>query len=225
MHRPSGGWEAVTRVRAVGIDPGSKILDAVVLEATGHVLRVVDVTILLPLEERRLTDLCSGAAAIAIDAPSDLSTALHASEAALPGKFRTARCGEIALRADRGCSVQFATPTDLAAASSWMQEGFRLWQRLRDRGHVPIEVYPYGAFTALAGRRLPKKQTAEGAGARVDVLARYIELPASAGRWSHDTIDAAVAALMAAWCATDGPVMAARHDHEGEDGSAIWMPA
>ena len=215
----------MTEVRAVGIDPGAKVMDAVVLETTPGAMRVVDVTILLPLEENRLAELCAGTSAIAIDAPSDLSTAVHANEVALAGKFQTARCGEIALRDDHRCAVQFATPTNLEATSSWMREGFRLWQLLRDREHTPIEVYPHGAFTALAGHRPPNKKKPEGERARLDLLARHIDLPRTAAQWSHDTIDAAVAALVAVWSATEGPAVAARHDHEGEDGSAIWIPA
>ena len=196
-------------VRAVGIDPGASLFYAVVLETSAGRPSVVDSTVLLPSELRRLRDLCRDAASVAIDAPSALSEGLHAAEGDLPGKFRTARCGEIALRADHSFSVQFTTPTELRDAKPWMVEGFRLWNALTEHGHAPIEVYPHAAFCRLIGSTPNNKKTREGASARLEMLARQLHLPDDAGGWCHDTIDAAVAALVAMWQATDGPVVAA----------------
>jgi len=215
----------VTDVRAVGIDLGARALHLVVVEGPAHGLAVVDTAVVLPDEVATLTEVCAGAAAIAIDAPSDPSIATHAGDESLSPKFRVARCGEIALGQQHRCWVPWVTPRADADTPGWMQVGYRAWSGLRDAGHGPIEVYPSGAFTALAGARLPKKSTPAGLRARIDLLGRFAEFPTSAADWGHDTIDATVAALIAAWRATDGPVVAARHDHVGEDGSAIWIPS
>lgn len=225
MHRASSGVEPVTGLRAVGIDLGASALHAVVVEGSGRRAAVVATAVVLPAEEEALTELCAGAAALAIDAPSDPSTAIHVEDEAVSRKFRVARCGEIALGEQRRCWVPWVTPRSVDVAPSWIQVGFRAWEVARAAGHDPLEVYPSGAFTALAGRRLAKKSGALGVRERLEVLDQHVALPDHAAMWSHDAVDATVAALVAVWHATDGPVTAARHEHEGEDGSAIWMPA
>lgn len=218
-------WSAVAD-RAVGIDLGAKALHVVVLEAAAaRKPRVVDATEVLPEEDDVLRTLCADARAIAIDAPSDLSTAPHTGDPSLSPKFRVARCGEIALGQDHLAWVPWVTPEALDASPPWMQVGFKVFEILRNVGHRPMEVYPSGAFRVLAGRQLPKKSTAAGRHARLDILRMHVELLHDASSWSHDTIDATVAALVAVWSVTDGPVVAARHDTPGCDDSAIWIPA
>lgn len=215
----------MTGVRAVGIDLGAKALHVVVLEGSPGGFAVADATVVLAGEDGDLCRLCAGADAIAIDAPSEPSAGLHAEDDNVSRKFRVARCGEIALGEQHRCWVPWVTPRTAEIAQPWMQVGFHAWRLARDAGHAPLEVYPSGVFTALAGRRPAKKTTALGVRERLEVLDRHIHLPAHAVMWSHDAIDASAAALIAGWHAADGPVVAARHDHEGEDGSAIWMPA
>ncbi len=227
MHRQSKEWGAVAN-RAVGIDLGAKALHVVVLERAARQPRVkfqvVDTAVVMPEEDEVLLALCTDAQAIAIDAPSDPSTKPHAGDLSLSPKFRVARCGEIALGQDHGSWVPWVTPESVDASPPWMQVGFRVFQRLRTAGHQPLEVYPSGAFRVLALARLPKKSTVAGRHARLEVLQRDIELSDVAKIWGHDTIDAAVAALVAAWSVTEGPVVAARHDQPGCDDSAIWIP-
>src|SRR3990172_1764730 len=99
MHRRTGGSGAVAD-RAVGIDLGAKALHVVVLDPTSEPFPVVEATVVQPSEEAALRVLCAGGAAIAIDAPSDPSTAPHRGDPTLSPKFRVARCGEIALGQD-----------------------------------------------------------------------------------------------------------------------------
>jgi len=210
--------------RAVGIDLGARALHVAVLDTSRPRFTVVETAVVRPDEEGAVLALCDGAAAIAIDAPSDPSSTPHAGDPTLSPKFRVARCGEIALGQDHRSWVPWVTPEAVDISPPWMQVGFRVWELLRDAGHAPMEVYPAGAFRALAGTTLPKKSTVAGRRARHGVLERHIELPSDASAWGHDTIDATVASLVAAWSATSGPVVAAGHDHAGADGSAIWIP-
>ncbi len=210
--------------RAVGIDLGAKALHVVVVDTALEPFPIVAATVVLPTEGDALRSLCAGAQAVAIDAPSDPSSAPHAADATLSPKFRVARCGEIALGQDHRSWVPWVTPEAVDTSPAWMQVGFHVWQLLRDAGHAPMEVYPSGAFRALAEAKLPKKSTVDGRSARRDLLERHAGLPKDAATWGHDLLDATVAALVAAWSVTGGPVAAARHDHDGADGSAIWIP-
>lgn len=210
--------------RAVGIDLGAKALHAVVLERADRKFRVVDATVVFPGGDDALLALCADAAAIAIDAPSDPSTAPHTGDLSLSPKFRVARCGEIALGQDHGSWVPWVTPEGVDASPPWMQLGFQVFEHLRAAAHEPMEVYPAGAFRALAQSRLAKKSTVAGRLARLEVLQRDIELPDTSATWSHDTIDAAVAALVAMWSTSGERVVAARHNQTGCDSSAIWIP-
>jgi hypothetical protein len=97
-----------------------------------------------------------------------------------------------------------------------------VWRHLRAAGHEPLEVYPAGAFRVLGGVRPPKKSSPAGRRARLDLLDREVALPDDT--WGHDLIDACVAALVAAWSVTGERAVAAAHNHDGSDGSAIWVP-
>ena len=177
--------------------------------------RRVHVAQLAPLEVRVATTvdeavaMCAGATAIAIDAPSDpASGRVHTGDHS--PKFAVARCNEIAAGEQLGIWVPWVTPTR-DAAPSWMLAGFALWQALRTAGHEPVEVYPAGCFWLLNGRRWPpKKSTPEGRAARAALLGLPIE------RFSHDEIDAVMAAVVAR-----GPSHVIGHDDPACDGSRL----
>ena len=85
-----------------------------------------------------------------------------------------------------------------------------------------MEVYPYGIFRLLHGKRPRSKRTVEGARLRLDLLRVHASMPDTADAWSHDGVDAAAAALVAWW----GPerAAAASHRRPGCDDSAMWFP-
>jgi predicted nuclease with RNAse H fold len=168
--------------------------------------------------------IAQGADSVAIDAPARPSTAVHRDDEEISRKFRVARCGEIALGQQARIWVPWVTPPDPGAVPGWMRVGFSVWAALIAAGHEPIEVYPAGVFRVLAGHVPPKKTTAAGRRARIELLAGRIDLPAGIGLWSHDGLDALAAALTAHERAT-GLARACGHETPGCDGSAIWLPA
>jgi predicted nuclease with RNAse H fold len=204
-------------MRFVGIDPGASAIHCVVLDASR---RMVDGRVLLADASRDLLEVAAGATAIAIDAPATLSTAPHADDPSLSPKLRSARCCEIALGRQHQLWVPWVTPVAGGAVPGWMRVGFRLYAELAANGHTPIEVFPHAGFRLLAGRAVPKKTTMAGARERVtvlegeDVAAPWMQL------WSHDALDATLAALLALR-ATDGTAIPVGCGH---DGSAIWIP-
>ena len=111
--------------------------------------------------------MTSGATAIAIDAPAALSTAPHAEDPTISGKFRSTRCCEIALGREHRLWVPWVTPVAGATVDDWMQLGFRLYRELTTKGHAPIEVYPHAGFRLLSSASLPKKTTMAGVRERV----------------------------------------------------------
>lgn len=164
---------------------------------------------------------------VAIDAPDRQRPPLHAGDESLAPKFRRARCAEIALGSQRGFWVPWVTPAPGDACPAWMLTGFQAWRAAENRFGRGLEVYPYAAFRVLAGvTRLEKKQTVAGLRQRMAILegaglgAELLEL------WSHDALDAAMAALVARAarlgladrieCTPEGP--------HGHDDSAIWLP-
>ncbi|HEX4978493.1 MAG TPA: DUF429 domain-containing protein [Acidimicrobiales bacterium] len=161
----------------------------------------------------------SGVARVAVDAPDAPSTGAHHADGGLSPKFRLARCGEVALGREHRVWVAWATPR-AAPFAAWMQTGFELHRRARDAGLESVEVYPHAAFQTLAGgRRLPTKTSPAGVRARVDVLsAAGVDGPRFLEMWSHDALDAAVAALVA----IDSDAIPVSCGH---DGSAIWLPS
>lgn len=208
----------------IGIDLGASAIHAVALAAapTGR-SRVVEAHIFDGTDLAGVVEFVADAERIAIDAPAELSTARHGADESLKPKFRTARCAEIALGELERIWVPWTTPTVPVMASGWMRVGFSLWSVLRAAGHEPLEVYPAGVFRVLAGKRPPKKTTAAGLRARIDLLAPHVELPTGIDVWSHDGIDALAAALTARW-STDGRARSVRHVDPGCDDSAIWIP-
>ncbi|MFN2606860.1 MAG: DUF429 domain-containing protein [Acidimicrobiales bacterium] len=205
-------------MRVVGVDVGSRRVDAVALNDDGRVLgaRVFPVADL-----DALLGWADGAAAVCVDSPDRWSTAPHAGDLELAPKFRSARCGEIGLGRHFRIWVPWTTPV-APAPRTWMDVGVRLFAALRAAGHEPLEVYPHGAFRVLGGGlRPPSKQTVAGIEARVRALeAAGVRCPAL-GMWGHDGLDAAVAALVALHHLRGRAVPASC----GHDGSAIWLPA
>lgn len=205
-------------VRVIGIDVGSRRLDAVALDEQA---RVVDVCAFAATDDAAVVAWAEGAAAIAIDSPDRWSTAPHATDATLAPKFRSARCAEIGLARGRGIWVPWTTPV-MPEHRTWISAGIDLFAALRASGHEPIEVYPHGVFCVLNhGHRPPGKRTADGIDARV-LLLRAAGVSAS---WpamaTHDVVDATAAAVVALQHAGG----LAEPATCGHDGSAIWLPA
>lgn len=204
-------------MRAVGIDVGARRLHAVALDGAAA-LAATAVFDASDLDE--VVAWARGAGQVAVDSPDRWSAAPHEGDIELAPKFRTARCGEIALGRDHRIWVPWTTP--VGPAPGWIHVGVDLFAALRDAGHEPIEVFPNAAFRVLAGgRRLAPKRTAAGARSRVELLERAGVSRAPLQAWSHDTLDAGVAALVALHRerGTARPVTC------GHDGSAIWLPA
>jgi predicted nuclease with RNAse H fold len=162
----------------------------------------------------------ASARAVAVDAPAKTSSAPHRLDTTLSPKFQLARCAEIALGREHRSWVPWVAPTT-RPASGWMETGFALYDALAGVDAPALEVFPYAGFRALAaGRRLPKKSTIEGINARVELLqARGIAVPRLA-TWSHDALDALLAALVA----RDYGEGRAQRVSCGHDDSAIWLP-
>ena len=212
------------RRRFVGIDLGARALHVVTLGEDGSRLTVDDARVLTPDAIGDLAAIAGDASAVAIDAPAEPSRGCHAEDTALAPKFRTARCGEIALGQLARIWVPWPTPRTADDAPPWMRVGFATWATCRAAGREPLEVYPAGAFRVLAGTRVPSKATAEGLAVRRQLLAREIGPPPGFAMWSHDGIDAAVAAVTAAHHAR-GDATGYGHDTSGCDPTAVWMPA
>jgi predicted nuclease with RNAse H fold len=211
--------------RALGIDLGASALHLAVLEGDGPAgLQIRETATVDATDLDAVIAAASGADAVAIDAPAAPSTAVHRDDEAISRKFRTARCGEIALGEQDRIWVPWVTPPDPEAVPGWMRVGFSVWSALAAAGHEPIEVYPAGVFRVLAGHVPPKKTTPAGRRARIGLLAPAIDLPARIDHWSHDTLDALAAALTAHQRAI-GLARACGHDDPACDGSTIWLPA
>lgn len=210
--------------RSVGIDLGASTIHVVVVTGTARDrATVADARTFDASDLSSVVTLADGAAEIAIDAPAELSTAPHRHDQTISNKFRTARCGEIALGQDAKIWVPWVTPWEPAKVPGWIQVGFDLWQALREAGHEPLEVYPAGVFTMLAGKRVPSKSTRAGLQARIALLNTHLELPDTIEMWSHDGIDALAAAVTARQ-KRQGTAVRIAHAATGCDGSAIWLP-
>jgi predicted nuclease with RNAse H fold len=192
-------------MRCVGIDIGAVKLHAVALGGDPEPREFSDIG--------ALAAWAAGADAIAIDAPSGLSTLPHADDAGLSPKFRAARCGEVALGREHGYWVPWVAPSE-PPDRGWMRTGLDVYAALA--GPPLLEAYPYAGFRELAGgARLARKQTRAGREQRAALL------PWAAADWSHDALDAALCAVVAA----DHAAGRARRVTCGHDDSAIWLPA
>ena len=202
----------------IGIDLGQHRVHVVALDARMSLSAaiVIDASDLDALEPA-----LAGASAIAIDAPEALSTAPHATEETLSPKFRTARCAEIALGRQHKIWVPWVTPVQGAPVPGWMDVGFRVFDIARRGTGRVVEVFPHAAFTALAGSKVPSKTTAVGISARVELLIRAGVRVEGLEVWSHDSLDACVAAAVARDVARSAATKASCE----HDGSAIWLPS
>jgi predicted nuclease with RNAse H fold len=199
-----------------GIDLGAKRIHVVSVDPDLNLgpTFVIDATDLSELET-----VLRGATVVAIDAPAALSMAPHADDETLSAKFRTARCAEIALGRERGIWVPWVTPTAEQILPGWMAKGFEVFELAQRLCPDVIEVYPHAGFRTLAGSRLPSKQSAAGLRARVDLLRDAgLDVPALE-MWSHDSLDAAVAALIA-YRKSQGSAASVGCGH---DDSSIWF--
>lgn len=84
-----------------------------------------------------------------------------------------------------------------------------------------IEVYPHACFRVLAGKKLASKQTAAGTAERVSLLQEAGLEIQGLEMWSHDSLDAAVAALVA----QRKSIGSATAVSCGHDDSAMWLPS
>lgn len=205
-------WPMQVR-RAVGVDLAAGAVHVVVVEDG----RVVDGAVVE--DPSGVVAVCAGADRIGIDAPAAPSLGVHAGDAAALPKLRAGRCGELAAAEQLGVWVAFVTGAS-GACPAWMETGFAVWSALRDAGHDPIEVYPAGSVWLQERRWPPRKTTPAGLAARRALLAGHLELPPFVELWSHDSIDAAIAAAVAA---QGERAVRAGHDDPGCDGSAIWF--
>lgn len=205
-----------------GVDVSTRALDAVAIDAAG---RVTDQLVVAP---SRMDDLVAAiaatAAVVAVDAPSGWSENLHLADVDLPPKFRPARCGEVALRAQHGYAVPWPTPAGPGERTGWMEVGITLHDRLA-RSVRTVEVFPHAVFLQLAGvRSLPRKSSPAGAQLRATLLADRLEVAAGPlSRWTVDARDALAAALTARDVAdgTSEPAICRDHPASG----AIHLPA
>jgi hypothetical protein len=204
-----------------GVDVSSRALHAVAIDREG---RLRAAAVLEPTELDDLADAVAGAAAIGVDAPDGWSRARHAADDRLPTKFRTARCGEIALRGDFGYSVPWPTPPAEAEHATWMEVGIDTHRRLSDATPT-VEVFPHATFLHLAGRRsLPAKARVRGARVRAALLSAKLAVgEQDLALWSTDALDALAAALTARDVGRGRAVAARCVDHPQD--SAIFLPA
>ncbi len=201
----------------MGIDLGQHLLHIVALDGS---LDLTKVEVVDAADSDGLALLLSAAHVVAIDAPERLSTAPHSDEEGLSPKFRTARCAEIALGREKRIWVPWVTPTSEQPCPGWMEVGFRVFEIARRCSSNVIEVFPYAGFRTLAGSRMPSKLTAAGLLTRSELLVTAGVKIEDPEMWSHDSLDACLAALVAQQF--DGGIADAIGC--GHDGSAIWLP-
>jgi predicted nuclease with RNAse H fold len=203
----------------VGIDVAAAYLHCVAIHTDGSVAfaRLVDAD-----EIEALAQELAGAEVVAIDAPSDVSTRPHLddSDPNLSAKFRQARCAELCLGRQHGIWVPWVAPFD-APKDGWLLTGLRAFAVFRSADAKVIEVFPHAAFQVLRGSRLPPKRSADGVRARVEALAERGVTPEGLEMWSHDGLDALVAAVVARDYSNGDAVKVTC----GHDDSAIWLPA
>jgi predicted nuclease with RNAse H fold len=109
-------------------------------------------------------------------------------------------------------------------ASRWIARSLRLYRDL-PANHKAVETHPHGAFAFLwrqlgGNGRLPNKKTDKGRDSRLALLKAFVENVDEDQLHNHDAVDAACAALMAAFHEV-GWVESYGDDTEG---GRIWMP-
>lgn len=202
----------------IGIDVATDRLNCVALETDGS---FVGGRIYAADDLGALTRWAAEAEVIAIDAPAQLSTAPHASEDSLSPKFRTARCAEIALGKERGIWVPWTSPTG-DPVPGWIATGLEVYSALGASLRAElIEVFPYAGFRVLTRpARLAKKTSVAGIRQRIDALCAAGLRIAHLELWSHDSLDATVAAFIALQRRNDEAVGVTC----GHDDSTVWLP-
>lgn len=202
----------------MGIDLGAAAIWAVAAERSVEGRwAVTGAEVFAAVELGEVAAWCDGAT-VAVDAPGGRSEGRHHGDERVAAKFRPARCAEVALRL-HGIAVPWISPGPDDPVPPWMQVGFDLWAAL---GGEVLEVFPFGAFTALLGHRPANKLTVAGRRQRLAALGGALDLPATASVWGHDAVDAAAAAVVAAHHADGLAVRIACADHNG---SVMWQPA
>ena len=207
----------------VGIDLGAQAVQAVSLDESGN---LADAKLFAADEGDDVADWAALAKVIAIDAPDRPSSGAHAGDERLPPKFQRGRCAEAALALVHGYWVPWVTPAQ-PEPGSWIELGISLHGRLRQiSGGEVIEVFPYAAFRHLAPEPLPKKTSVAGVRTRVGLLGRAGLDDGCLELWTHDFLDAALAALIALQRSRGEAVRVACADDSrcGHDGSAMWLP-
>lgn len=216
-NRRSAVWVPDTGGVYVGIDVGANRLHCVAIDRDR---RLVDSWLFDPSELDGLTRAVADATVIAVDAPLQLSTAPHRTDERLSRKFRPGRCAEIALGRDHGYWVPWVTPTEMPERG-WIRTGLDLQHSLAHSGKRTIEVYPYAGYRALnGGGPIPNKQTVAGIRTRAALLKACGIHEPHLVMWSHDALDALLAAIIA-HDADDGTATAAGCAH---DDSTIYLP-
>ncbi len=207
------------RIVAVGVDVGA---DRVHMVALNSALRVVTTTAMDPNRLELFESIlrsCERPISVAIDGPDGPSLAPFHNDPTVSRKFRIARGCEVELGRQRKIWVSFATGPE--PLTGWALTAADLFALTRSFGHYALETYPYAVFHTLAGHRLPKKTTGAGITARVSTLQNAGVHADSLPMWSHDGLDAAAAALVAAHHFQGSAVGI----HCSLDQTTIWLPA
>jgi predicted nuclease with RNAse H fold len=202
----------------IGIDVAANRLNCIALEMSGA---FASGRIFAADELAQLSDWASDADVIAIDAPAQLSTAPHATDESLSPKFQRARCAEIALGREHRIWVPWTSPTG-PPIPGWIATGIKVYSTLAESAPAEvIEVFPYAGFRVLTRpARLAKKTSVTGIRQRTDVL-RAAGVRADALEvWSHDSLDAALAAVIALQRKNEAAVPVTC----GDDDSVLWLP-
>ncbi|HEV2756769.1 MAG TPA: DUF429 domain-containing protein [Actinomycetota bacterium] len=202
----------------VGIDLGQRRVHVVALDEQ---LRLQTATVVDVADLESLRSCLKDAEVVAIDAPEALSTAPHAYDESLSRKFRSARCAEIALGREHRIWVPWVTPTIDQVLPLWMDVGFQVFDLTRSCDAEAVEVFPHAGFRVLAGSRIPSKLSAGGLRVRAELLRERGVVIEALEMWSHDSLDAALAALIA----RDVAQSRATRVGCGHDASAIHLPA
>ncbi len=212
--------------RVVGIDVASDAAWLVALDADLALPRVIGADLIAPVAGSAIERFCRGAAIVAVDAPSGYSELPHLEDERLAPKFRRACCGEVALHRS-GISVPWVSPSRDETPAGWVTTGVEIWSMLRAIEIPAIETYPHGVIWRLAGRPLNHKSRPTGHLARLELLRRHVAVPSAAELWSHDSLDALAAALVAALALSGEAYGLSCANDTGwvvHDGSSIWLP-
>jgi len=159
----------------IGIDPtaGVRHSTIAVIDERLKVLRLAD----LPLDAIFEIITGYGSAICAVDAPISHGKGLMADPeyrrrlGIEPGSksYSNYRVCEYELRR-RGINL-YSTPVDPQRAKTWMQAGWKLYDRLRQAGYVEypqsgarrmFETFPHGGFAVLTGRKPYPKASVRG---------------------------------------------------------------